>query len=131
MASETIPQASDNGGAWGFSKKDAARIARIVKRVEAQYYNTEPARSKYPIGSGGGTLFPAKLTAALTVGTLGAPTSATADRWIQSPPGVGFVVDPHSPSITVYNTYNTAVPSGKTVWCTIIGGNFYVIQADC
>lgn len=109
--SDTLPEASDNGGAWGFSKKDAARIAHTVKRIEAQRFNGPAERARYPV-AGANLIFPAQLTAALAAGTIAAPSTATATRLFPTGTSGALATDPDSPDFAVYNTYTSALAFG-------------------
>jgi hypothetical protein len=73
--SETLPDPADDGVAYGFLRRDAARIARTVKRSEGYYQNTqERGRGRYPVGTGGGgaQIFPAQTDGVLPARTVAA-----------------------------------------------------------
>jgi hypothetical protein len=129
-AQGTIPSAEDNGGAWAFSRRDAERIARAVKRLEASYYNTPAERARYPIGVTSSVLIPAQLSGALAAGSIAAPSSGSATTLLPVSGGPGLSTT-GGQAITVKNTYAAAVASGKTVWVTSAFGFWYVVQADC
>jgi hypothetical protein len=122
------PQPGQNDGAWGFSTKDAGRIAHVVRRIEGQYYERSKERAKYggfPMG-----LVPAQLNAGIASGTIAAPTTAQATRLLATP-GSAVLSPTGGAIITVFNTYAVAIANGKTIWCIYFGSNWYIVQADC
>ncbi len=50
----TGPDPADGGMGYGFTKKDAERIARTVRRIERQSNSRHPLRGRFPIGTGTG-----------------------------------------------------------------------------
>jgi hypothetical protein len=135
MAGDQIPKASDNEGAWGFNRKDAARIARVVKRVEAQYYNTPAERGRYPVGAPGSSLVPLAITSNVTAGTEAAPTSFNATIMVPTGTTNGWTTTGGT-AITGYNrapgtSFSASGGSHKTGWGITLQGVVYLVAADC
>lgn len=113
--------------AWGFTRKDAERIASTVKRIEATYRNTPPPRGRY--GPGPGNLVPADSGSGFTAGSRSAPTTATVTLLKTSGTAGGLAVS--TTTVTAYNTFTTAIGAGKTIWLSSFNGRWYVVQVDC
>ena len=131
MPGDQIPSAGDNGGAWAFSKKDAARVARVVKRIEAQLYNRAPQRGRWPVlGGSSPRIQPAKAGGAgIGGGSIGAPSSGTVTLLGLSGAGPGLATT--TQTVTAYNLFTGTISANSLVWIVDIFGYWYVIAANC
>jgi hypothetical protein len=131
MPGDQIPSASDLGGAWGFNRKDAARIARAVRRIEAQLFNRAPQRGRYPIGATGAS-FPGipgdTGSATVAAGSAGSPTKFTANIYGLSGSGPGLAPVGTSDA---YNPYPASLPPGKFAWFVSFNGFIYIVTLAC
>jgi hypothetical protein len=135
MPGDSIPKASDNDGAWGFTKKDAARIGRVVKRVEAQYFNAPAPRAKYPVGAAGSSLIPITVITNVTAGSEATPSSFSCKVMVPSGSSHGWTSS-GQPTVTGYNraagvSFSASGGSPKSAWATGAQGVLYLVAADC
>jgi hypothetical protein len=129
MPNDQIPSAADNGGAWGFSKKDAARIARVVKRIEGQLYNRAPQRGRWPFSAASGSLVPANSgSAGAPAGSVTSPAHFQPILYKLDTGGADLV---EGDLVDAYNLYTTAVPGSKLIWLALWSGIYFVVTADC
>jgi len=130
--SATIPNADSGGAVYGFTKPDCQRISAGVKRLEGAILRGRgiaPLRGRWPVATSS-DLIPALLTANLASGSYSSPTSATATTLQLNGAGPGQT-STGGTTITVYNTLNGSLSSGKNVWVKYWNGFFYVIQGSC
>jgi len=135
MPGDSIPKAADNDGAWGFTKQDAARVSRTVKRVEAQFYNRSPDRGRYPVAGGGSTLLPLSIQSNVTAGSESAPSTFTAIIQVPSGTSHGWTTTGGT-SVTAYNraagiAFTASSGTPKSGWGTTLQGVVYLVAADC
>ncbi len=132
-----IPDPSDNSY-YGFSARDSQRIATVVKRVEAAYYNERPYRQHGPKTSGS-AIVPICITTNVIAGSRASPTpfGCTIERPI--PPvgaGGGGFTTTGGLLVTGYNRFPRVVFSASPTaqveaWGIWLNGFLYLVSADC
>lgn len=130
MPGDELPNPDDLGGAWGFSRRDAGRISRTVKRVEASVYNRPAVRGRYPVASASGGVL-ADSGAGVAAGSRATPSSTTGTILVRSGTAGGLTAT-GGRTVTYYNLSNTAVAASKTIVLSPFLGKLYVVQVlDC
>jgi hypothetical protein len=109
--------------------RDVRRLGRNQKFYDRRPRNSQLKRARYPVGVGGFALFPAVTGASFAVGTMASPTSGSVTIW-EANPSTG-ALSAGSRTVTAYNTWNTAIASGKQVLIYTYMGCWYIAGTDC
>ncbi len=77
----SVPDPDNSGTGYGFSRKDADRIARSVRTIERQIKSRPAQRGRFPVGTGGGIVD----VLIAKCGGSGIPARATAVNGFEQP----------------------------------------------
>lgn len=130
-----VPDSRDDGKSYGFSARNAERVATVVRRVEAEYQNEVPQRRRTPVTPGAASLIPLSIVSNVTAGSEATPSTFSAKVLIPSATNHGWMTGPN-PAVTCYNraagvAFTASVGSPKSAWGVMLQNVIYLVAADC
>ncbi len=132
----SVPDNRDGGGYYGFSARNAERIATAVRRVEAKYQNDSlPQRRRSPHAAGVVSLIPLSIISAVTAGSEATPSAFSAKVLVPSGTSHGWT-SAGQPTITCYNraagvAFTASSGTPKSAWGVMLESVIYLVAADC
>jgi hypothetical protein len=109
-----------------------AQIAALMGRLAAdEQLLAQLASQQGGYGGAPAGLIPAVLTASLSAGTFGSPTSTTGTILVIS--GGGYTTSGGT-AVTIYNPYATAITVSGSKFCWVTqrpSGEYFLVVADC
>ncbi len=131
----SVPDSRDDGKSYGFSARNAERIATVVRRVEQKYQNDGPQRRRTPVTPGAASLIPLSIVSNVTAGSEATPSTFSAKILVPSGTSHGWMTGPN-PAVTCYNrasgvAFTASAGSPKSAWGVMLQGVIYLVAADC
>lgn len=118
----------DRGRKMGFSRDNARRVIGAVQRDERRYRNDPPpGRAPRVWATTQGKL--ALTSSTISAGSVTSPTSGTATILLFD--AATGTTSTQETGVTVWNSVNSAIPSGSGVQLKVIDGAYFIDVVTC